>query len=207
MAIPLKGLIEFVSVQLHDEDMVGWAESELVSWLEEALGALAAVRPDLFMQTSVEELVPGARQETPANSVTVARVLGTRETESGAMRAVTPFDLRSMNAAHPQWQSDPPDRARQYTLVADARVFYVYPPQPDPAHFADIEHVVVPEVPAVGDSAYDDYVIGLDERFRRSLADYMFFRAYSKDSDVAGQTERAAAHYQAFIDSTGAAGG
>lgn len=207
MAIALKSLIDAVAVQLYDESNTNWSEPELLTWLTEALGALAAVRPDLFTQTEVVPLAAGARQDTPATSVRVARVLGTRETETGATRAVTRFDLRSMGAARPGWESDPAGRARQYALAPDADVFYLYPPQPDPPHFGVVEHIVIDDVPEPADAGYDTHEIDLDQRFRRALVDYVLYRTYSKDADVGGQSERATMHYKAFVDGTGVSQG
>lgn len=203
--IRLKNLVQSAAIQLYDENQSNWSEPELIFWIEEALGALAALRPDLFTKTETIPLVPGGRQETPAESARIIRVLGTRESESGPMRSVTRFDMRSMNAAHPNWEAASPGKARQYTTRSDADVFWLYPPQPDPAHYAVVEHVAIPQTVDHDAPEYDTFEIDLDPRFQRSLVDYVLYRAYAKDSDVGAQGQRAMTHYQAFYDGSGAA--
>lgn len=195
--IRVQELLERAAIQLYDESLTNWSEPELIAWLDEALGALAGIRPDLFMQTSTVQLVPGCRQQTMNGSIRVIRVLATRETESGPPRAVTQFDIRSMSAARPDWQGDPPGRMRQFALVNDADVFYCYPPQPQPAHWADIEHVRMPEIPDPGADGYAGIEIDVDPRFKRTLLDYMLYRAYAKDAESAS-VQQAGAYYQAF---------
>jgi hypothetical protein len=198
MSLKLRDFIQLVSIQLYDANNTNWSEPELLSWLEEGIGSLAAVRPDLFTQTLEIQLTPGARQSTPPTAVRIMRVLSTSTTANGTRRGVTRFNLRSMTAARPDWELDPPGRARQFSLVSDADVFYIYPPQPAPAHFAQVEAVVVPQVPRPTDPGYETATLDVDQRFHRALVDYVLYRTYSKDADVAGQSERALMHYRAY---------
>lgn len=198
MSLKLKDFLELVSIQLYDDANTNWSEPELLSWLEEGIGSLAAFRPDLFTQTQTIPLQSGALQQTPSTAVRVVRVLGTKETSGGPTRGLTRFNIRSMNAARPDWELDPPGRARQFALVADADVFYLYPPQPAQAHHAVVEMVVVPKVPRAADAGFATAELDIDQRFHRALVDYVLYRTYSKDADVAGQGQRALAHYQAF---------
>lgn len=200
--IPIADLIESVSIQLYDDQNNNWSEPELLAWLEEAVGALASLRPDVFTETVTMPLAAGTRQATPDGFLQVLRVLSTSVTEGGPSRSLTRFDIRSMSAARPTWRNDPPGQARQFALVADLDVFYLYPPQPTPPHFAEIEAVVVPDVPRPDAEGYATAELDIDERFRRVLVDYVLYRTYAKDLAAPGHSQRSGEHYQAFMQGT-----
>ena len=201
MGVSARNIVQWVAVQLYDEGNNNWSESELAQWLREGVGALAALRPDLFIRTHTIPLEPGAKQSIPASSTRVARVLGVRKGgEDAPMRALTRFDMRSMSASDPEWQETRPSRPRQYTIAADQDVFWLYPSVPeDEVYYADIESIEVPDVPMPKDWPDDDPVnIQMDNRFERALVDYVLFRSLSKDADYAANGQRAAAHQEAF---------
>jgi hypothetical protein len=201
MGLKTRDLITTLSVQLYDEEHANWSEPELLAWIEEAIGALADIRPDLFNRVVDAPLVAGVKQEAPPTAVRILRVLGT-EGLGGVFRTVTRFNMRSMDAARPGWREDPSGVARQYALVDDDRVFYVYPPQ-DGGDVAQIEAVVLPEVKRPTDNGYDDHELDVDPRYRRVLVDYALYRAFLKDMNIEGAAQRAQAHYAAFMSGTG----
>lgn len=203
MRVSVRDIVKRVSVQLYDEGNANWSEPELAEWFTEGLNALATLRPDLFTRTRTIPLEQdAARQALPDDAIRVTRVLGVRDGgEDASLRALTRFDLRSMSAAHPDWQAAT-GKPRQYSTTADQQVFWLYPAPSGSAYFADVEAVVVPEVPPV--DTWDDsdsVTIELDTRFQRSLVDYVLYRALSKDSEHTANAQRAQVHYQAFHDS------
>lgn len=204
MEVPVRDIVRRVSVQLYDEGNANWSEPELAEWFREGLNALATLRPDLFTRTKTVPLTEGsARQSLPDDAVRVTRVLGVRDGgEDAKLRALTRFDLRSMSAAHPEWQAAT-GRPRQYSTTADQKVFWLYPAPGSADYYADVEAIVVPAVPDVDTWGDEDETesptIELDSRFQRALVDYILYRALDKDSDTANP-ERAQARYQAFHD-------
>ena len=201
MKVSVKDIVRRVSVQLYDEGNANWSEPELAEWFREGLHALAALRPDLFTRTKTVPLQEGAKQELPDDSLRVTRVIGVRDGgENEPVRALTRFDMRSMSAAHPEWQYKK-GKPRQYTTTADQKTYWLYPAPDSGDYYADVEAVVVPEVPDADDWDEEDVDIKLDSRFQRSLVDYILYRALDKDSDHGVNAERAQARYQAFHDS------
>lgn len=200
MKISVRDIVRRVSVQLYDESNVNWSEPELVEWFREGLNALATLRPDLFTRTKTVPLeAEKAQQALPDDAVRVTRVLGVRDGgEDARLRALTRFDLRSMSAAHPYWQ-DKKGKPRQYSTTADQKVFWLYPAPENKDYHADVEAVIVPDVPGTDEWGDDDSVdIELDSRFQRALVDYILYRALDKDADHAANAERAQARYKAF---------
>lgn len=204
MPVKLSRLLRVVSAQLYDEANEDWSQRELLDWITESLGALAEIRPDAFTRTRTQALVGGARQEPDADVERVVRVLSSGPSQAGPFRAVTHFDLATMNAVHPTWQTDPPAQMRQFSLVHDATAFWVYPPQPagDPG-YAVVEAVVIPEIPSAEDAGFAEHEIDVDQRFQRALVDYTLYRAFMKDSDTGDASARAQHYYAAFRAGTG----
>lgn len=201
----LGDLLTGIAAQLYDTDYVDWTEAELVFWLRECLRAMAEIRSDLFTVFREIELSPGAEQAKPEDVTRLTRIFGVREDGDDRFRAVSVFDAGAMGAIEPNWMSAPPGPARQYAFGADRDVFWVYPPQMDPPGVAQAECVVLPEVPEPDSPGFADYLLPIDARYQRALVDYVLYRAYSKDADVAARDGRAAAHHQAFTAALGGA--
>lgn len=202
--INLSRLVTTVARQLYDEQNTDWSADELVTWVEEALGAIGDLRPDLVTEEREVTLDPGARQEKPSDAARVINVLGTKSEQGDEPSSVSTFDIRVMRATAPGWERATPNPiARQFALSADHTAYWLYPPQPDPAGYGDIEVIPAFDLPRSGDSGYNSHTITLDSRFARALVDYALYRAYSKDMDAAAQGDRANLHLQAFNQALG----
>jgi len=201
MKISARDLVRRVAVQLVDESHVDWSEPELAAWLQEGVNALAQLRPDLFTRTTeteIEEEV--ARQSLPDEATRVTRVLTIRRGEDGTPRALTRFDVNSLSAIKPDWY-ETKGRPRQFATTADQSRFWLYPVPDRDDYRAEVEVVVIPDIPSPAQWADEDEddTFEIDSRFERALVDYMLYRALGKDSD-GSSPERAQARYQAFHD-------
>ena len=81
-------------------------------------------------------------------------------------------------------------------------MFYLYPKATTDF---DIE-IVYSEAPtdiAISNFATDTQVISIDDVYSGALLDFMLMRAYQKDSEYAGNAQRAQMHYQSFQTSLG----
>ena len=79
----------------------------------------------------------------------------------------------------------------------DPRNYYVYPGISGNAYV----EVVYSASPT--DLANTSAVISVDDIFANAIVDYVLFRAYQKDSEYAGNAQRAGTHYQLFTASIG----
>lgn len=151
---------------------------------------------------------------------------GTLPKKGGA--AVTAANREIMDAQSPSWHDPlitPYQKSVVHVLAdqADPRSFYVYPGN-DGTGFVEATLSAIPtEIPApdsttaVGVPRYDDaggviavpstdpavldaYRMAVDIRdiYRSALVDYLAYRSFTKDSQVAGSTARAGSHYQLF---------
>ena len=193
-------LINRAILQLNDPRNARWSVSELLEYLNEGVAALVRKVPAAHAVVDTVQLVAGTKQTLPATAIALIRVLRAVGVNGAAGRAVSYFDLNTMNAANPGWHTATAGAVRQYSYdPAVPRTFWVYPPQPTPAEKADVEYGVIPPV------LLPNAILPIGAEYHGLLVDYMLFRAYSKDSEYAGEDGRAAYHYKAFLEGTGAA--
>ena len=84
----------------------------------------------------------------------------------------------------------------------DPKVFYVYPPAASTGASVDLVYSAYPsDITEPADGAVFSAVTGnisLPDIYANILADYIMYRAYTKDTEYAGNAARAQAHYAAF---------
>jgi hypothetical protein len=88
----------------------------------------------------------------------------------------------------------------------DPKTFYVYPPAGAGAS-VDLVYAAYPtDIVEPADGALYTAVSGntsLPDIYGNALGDYVLYRAYTKDSEYAGNAQRAVNHYTAFANSLG----
>lgn len=190
-------MIRRAGAQLDDRGYDAWHASELLDYLNEGLRATLTHIPQAFARTQVVSHQPGTRQQLPVGSAALIRVVRAINANGSAGRAAVPFDFNTMSSVAPDWHSAPAAPVRQYAYDPnDPRVYWVYPPAP-PGSRAEIEHAPIPPLLGLEDE------LPIDERLEQALLDYMLYRAYSKDSEYAGEDGRAAMHYAAYLGGVG----
>jgi hypothetical protein len=125
---------------------------------------------------------------------------------TSAKKAVRLVPRQILDAQIPGWHAIPGtvDILHYMFDARDPKTFYVYPPAVDSAQL-EIMYSAIPTPiaePADG-KLYSDVVgnVSLPDIYANALLDYMLYRAYSKDSEYAGNAARAQAHYGAFTAS------
>jgi hypothetical protein len=198
---------------LKDATGVRWPVLELQGWLNDAYREIVIFRPDSNAQTGTYACVAGPRQQitstfAPATQLLdVVRNVAASATKS-PVKLITRQTLDDMDRT---WYGN----TGAVTIERYAfdprlpREFLVYPPA---AVGAQLE-IIYSSVPAahtltqaqLENSATTD-VIRIDDSFGNVLIDYVMYRAYSKDAEVAANSARAVAHYQAFQNGLGIKG-
>ena len=89
----------------------------------------------------------------------------------------------------------------------EPRVFYVYPPAAASGASVEVTYASVPtDIAEPADGALYTAVsgnIGVPDIYANAVQDYVLYRAYTKDSEYAGNAARAQAHYAAFANALG----
>ena len=201
--IKAKDIIARAGDILFDTTQVRWPEAELLRWLNDAQREVVLQRPDAKAINESVSLVVGSRQSIPPTGLRLIDVIRNMGAGTIPGRAIVMVDRAVLDAQRPLWHTETNTAKEAKHFVFDARDpkrFYVYPPVETAKTFSvEVVYSVAPADCVSGESLID-----LDDIYAGPVLDWILFRAYSKDSEFAGNTNRAATHYQAFYSSIGA---
>lgn len=203
MTVKAADLLSKAAKILQDTTATRWSADEMTNWLNLGQKEVMIARPDANPKFATVDLVAGTRQTLPVDGIKLLDIV--RNTGGGAIRQIR---REILDAQSPGWQSMTAGSIVHFSFDdRDPRAFYVYRPaaanaQVDALYSAYPVDVTVPSPgTALADIAGN---IGLPDIFEGVLIDYVLYRAYSKDSQYAGNGQRAAAHYQTFVNALGA---
>lgn len=210
MTISAQSIIQRCVITLQDTTSIRWPVDELVRYLNDAQREVVVYRPDATVTNATVNLVAGTRQTLPSGGAKLLEII--RNNSSASKRAVRMVNREILDAQIPGWHALTGALEVVHFMYdpRDPLVYYVYPPAAvsgeDNARL-DIVYSKYPTdvtVPSAG-ATYTDVTgnIALPDIYANALADYILFRAYSKDSEYAGNAARATAHYGAFANALG----
>lgn len=207
----------FLRVQtiMQDKTGVRWPLSELRLWLNDGCREIVAMKPTANVANQTINLVAGTKQTLPGSCIQLIRVVRNMSTGGangqGRSAIITvPRDL--MDSQLPDWHDASVYGSQQSVKhaiwdEADQDTFYVFPPNDGTGHieviFCAFPTRVQAQNPAEVLVSYSTILVPLSDDYVNPLVDYMLYRAYLKDNEVAGNLERANAHYLAMANSLG----
>jgi len=207
MTISAQSIVRRVIETLQDNTSIRWPVAELVRYLNDGQREVVLYRPDSMVTNAAVTCVAGSRQSIPANGSKLIDVLRNSAATS-AKRAIRQTNREILDAQVPGWhQITGSVDVLHYTYdPRDPKVFYVYPPATAQAQ-VDVVYASYPTdvvEPADG-TTYTSVTgnISLPDIYGNVLQDYILYRAYMKDSEYAGNAQRAQAHYAAFANALG----
>jgi len=195
MALTAQNILDRASMIIQDLTNVRWPQSELLNWLNDSRRELAVLRPDIYSQSSALSLVSGAKQSLPTGGL---RLMDVPRNTSGA--AVTVTHRGFLDQQNPTWHTSiTPSTTIKHFMVdeRDPSTFWVYPPA---ASGASVE-IIFQSTPS--DYSASSTLSAYEELYGGAFVDYVCYRAFSKDSEYAGNANRALAHYQQFASALG----
>jgi hypothetical protein len=212
MTITAQSIIQRAVGVLQDTTSVRWPMNELVRWLNDAQREVVTYRPDAMNTTATMTLAAGSRQDldngtlTPAPSklIEITRNMAATSTKG----AVTQVPRKIMDDQTPGWHNLAGSvNVLHYMFDArDPKTFYVYPPATILAQLEVMYSAYPTDIVEPIDGALYTAVVGnisLPDIYGNALLDYILYRAYTKDSEYAGNLQRAQAHYAAFANTMG----
>ena len=206
MTITAQSVIRRCVETLQDNTSVRWPVAELVRYLNDGQREVVMYRPDSMVTNANLTLVAGSRQALPANGAKLIEVI--RNNSAASKRAVRMVNREVLDAQSPGWHNITGVAEVLHFMYdpRDPKVFYVYPPATTAAAL-DIVYAAYPtDITEPADGATYDGVSGnisLPDIYGNALIDYILYRAYTKDSEYAGNASRATAHYSAFANALG----
>lgn len=207
MSLSAQSIVRRVVDTLQDTTSVRWPIPELVRYLNDGQREVILYRPDATIKNVSMLCVNGPKQSLPADGAKLIDVI--RNSALGSNNSAIRLVAREiLDTQIPNWYGLAGEESVvHYTYdPRDPKVFYVYPPALDTTEI-DVAYSAYPTditEPADG-STYADVTGNLDlpDIYGNIVIDYMLYRAYTKDSEYAGNAQRAAAHYQAFANALG----
>ena len=204
MAITAQSIVHRVVDILQDTTSVRWPVSELVRYLNDGQREVVLYRPDATIKSATVACVAGAKQSLPTDGAKLIDVIR-NSASAGTNKAVRMVAREVLDAQIPNWYglTGELDVVHFTYDPRDPKTFFVYPPALTTTR-VDITYSAFPTditEPAAG-STYGDVSGNLDlpDIYGNVVTDYILYRAYSKDSEYAGNAQRAQAHYGAFAN-------
>ena len=206
MPIPAQSIIRRVVETLQDNTSIRWPVSELVRYLNDAQREVILYRPDAAVTNAPVALVAGSRQNLPVGGTKLVEVV---RNSTGTKRAVRMVNREILDAQLPGWhaQTGVTEILHYMYDPREPRVFYVYPPAAASGASVEVTYTSVPaDIAEPADGALYTAVsgnIGVPDIYTNALQECIRYRAYTKDSEYAGNAARAQAHYAAFANALG----
>ena len=204
--ISKKHILDIILDQVQDEDANLWSYDDLLNWENVGERTIVGLDPRANSKRSSILLASGVLQTIPASGIAFIRVIRNMGTDGAtAGTGVTGTNIEAMTAFDPSWGTATaaaaivnymPDRN-------DSMVFYVYPPS-DGTGYVEEEFSQVPSVTIYDeDGDWESAHVGIRENYVDPLINYIFHRAYGKDTDISGNKERAAEYHNLFLGAMG----
>jgi hypothetical protein len=201
MTIAAQSIIRRVVETMQDNTSVRWPVAELVRYLNDGQREVVLYRPDSMVTNATVALAGGAKQALPSNG---SKLIDVIRNTSGTKRSVRMTVRNILDTQSPNWYNLTGVTEVLHYMYdpRDPKVFYVYPPAASSGASVEIVYSAYPtDITEPADGAVYSAVAGnisLPDIYGNVLADYILYRAYTKDSEYAGNAQRAQAHYGAF---------
>ncbi|NCW33252.1 MAG: hypothetical protein EB121_05235 [Alphaproteobacteria bacterium] len=206
MSIAAQALIRRVVETLQDTTSIRWPVAELVRYLNDGQREIIVHRPDAMVTNASVSLASGTKQSLPANG---AKLIDVVRNSAGNKRAIRMCAREILDAQSPGWHNLSGVNEIVHFMFdpRDPKVFYVYPPAAVSGAAVDLVYSALPTdiaEPAAGtDFGAVTGNISVPDIYSNALQDYVLYRAYTKDSQYAGNEARAQARYAAFANALG----
>jgi hypothetical protein len=182
---------------LQDQSSGGtrWLDAELLDWINDAQREIVLLKPEASSKIIDHTCVAGTKQTIPSDGIRLLTVI--RNTSGKSIRRV---DRNVLDSENPNWHQTTANNVAEHFVFDEdmPTTFFLYPPRTGTPGQVEITYSAAPtDLAALGD------VIYLNDIYANPLLDFLLYRAYLKDTDYAGNAQRAATHYQAFQASIG----
>src|SRR6056300_351852 len=205
MAVTVQSVIDRVQATLQDTTGVRWpVVGELVLWINDAQREIALLKPDSAAKNTTITLTTGTKQEIPNDGNRLLRVVRNMSAASGGngLRSVRIVSRVVLDAQTPDWHDPSITGDAAHTNIVkhyvydeqNPRNFYVYPGVAGNAYL-EIIYSANPATVTQSDN------LDIPDIYANAVMNYVLYMAYMKDAEYAGNSQRAANHFQIFTAS------
>jgi len=183
-----------------DTGSTRWPTAECLDWLNAGQVEIATIASESFAQATVVPLIAGTKQSAPTGTILILRPVRNMGSDGATPgEPIRQVAQKTLDAFRMTWHTDAQNAVTK-NFVYDPSVrgtFYVHPPA---VAGQKIELMLVPTPTNVAASSN---AITIDDMYQNVLLDYILYRGFSKDIEIPGTPQRAAAHRAAFENSLG----
>lgn len=194
-------IIKRVNTLLVDPTFTRWPKQELLDYYNDATKAIVLVRPDAYTKNVEFSCVAGTKQALPSDALRLIEVL--RNANGKVVRFVP---RKALDDSYPEWHSGKTAvTVDNYTYEErDPKTFYLHP-GPAAAVKVDVIYSVAPQSKQLVDveNIQTPALADLDDIYINPIIDFMLYRCFSKDAEYSANSNRAAGHYNAFLQQLG----
>mgnify|MGYP007032655957 CR=1 FL=1 len=205
MSVTVQSVIDRVQAVLQDTTGVRWpVVGELVLWVNDAQREIALLKPDASAKNETVTLTAGTKQEIPSGGNRLLRAVRNMSAASNGTgkRSVRLVSREVLDAQTPDWHDPSVTGDAAHTSVvkhyiydeANPRNYYVYPGVSGDSYL-EIIYSANPATVTQSDN------LDIPDIFANAVMNYVLYMAYMKDAEYAGNSQRAANHYQLFTTS------
>jgi hypothetical protein len=194
-------ILDRAAIILQDNTNVRFPNSELLKFFNDAQKEVVLHRPDAKMVNTTYACADGSKQTLPSAALRLIEVV-----RNVGGRAITQVQKRILDETLPNWHETTAGTNKIEHFVydpADPKNFYVYPKGASGTHSLEIVYSSSPSEITISNFDSDVQVISLDDVYANCILDYVLYRSYQKDSEFAGNAQRAMMHYQSFANALG----
>lgn len=180
---------------------MSWTVTQLIEWVNDAIRALALVKPDSTAVTATQQLTASQTKQVLSGAsdlrlIRLVRNMGANGTTVG--RAIRLGDMNALDSFNPDWHTAEKSAVvKEYMFNAERPdEFWVSPPvhATTAVHVELIKSVLPAAVAATTDT------LPVDDIYGPPLIEWCCYRAFSRDSERTPNWARAARHFQAFFN-------
>lgn len=205
MTVSVQSVIDRVQTTLQDTTGIRWpVTDELVLWVNDAQREIALLKPDASAKNETITLASGTKQSIPSTGNRLLRAVRNMSAASNGTgkRSVRLVSREILDAQTPDWHDPSVSGDAAHTNIVkhyiydeqNPRNFYVYPGVSGSAYL-EIVFSANPNTVGLGDN------LDVPDVFANAVMNYVLYMAYMKDAEYAGNSQRAANHYQLFTTS------
>ncbi len=194
---------------LQDPSNVRWTEAELLRYINDAQREIVNIRPEATATSANVALVVGTAQTIPTGALRLLKVVRNMSAAGGSAtgkRTIRLVDQDILDTQEPSWHDSTVTGDAAHTTIVkhyvfdedDPRRYYVYPGASSTSTFVEIVYSDSPT-----DLANTSATLDVDDIYANAVVDYALYRAFMKDAESAGSTQRAQIHFNLFNTSLG----
>tara|TARA_A100001015_G_scaffold303910_1_gene394300 strand:+ start:503 stop:1183 length:681 start_codon:yes stop_codon:yes gene_type:complete len=202
MAVAVNDVINKVQETLQDTAGIRWNETnELIQWLNDAQREIALLKPDATSENTTVTLVTGTKQSIPSDGNRLLRVMRNMSAASGGNggRAIRLVARDVLDTQTPTWHDPAVTGDAAHTNVVknyiydeqDPKNYYVFPGVSGNTYI----EIVYSKNPATVSAGGN---LSVDDMYANAVQNYILYMAFMKESEAAGNAQRASSHYNLF---------